>query len=114
MAARTAWDSLCLGILNFEVDGKLRGNWQSLHPAQAKMAFCPLKQPCKIVWWLSTGYLLSCTKGTSGLGVEAAVGGSTGAPGGLAIQCRAVKEPGDHHCQARQRLRLLLIPLISI
>lgn len=91
MAARTAWDSLRPGILNFEVDSKLRGNWQPLHPAPAKMAFCPLKQPCKVVWSLGTELLLSCTKGTAGLGVEAVVGGSTRPPGGSAIQCRAVK-----------------------
>lgn len=40
MAARAAWDCQCPGILNCEQDAKLRGNWQSLHPTPAKMAFC--------------------------------------------------------------------------
>lgn len=38
MAGRRAWHCLCPGILSFEQEGKLRGNWQSLHPPPAKMA----------------------------------------------------------------------------
>lgn len=63
MAGRRAWHCLCPGILSFEQEGKLRGNWQSLHPPPAKMALCSsLNWPGKVARLpRSSEHSLPCT-----------------------------------------------------
>lgn len=117
---RRAWHCPCPGILSFEQEGRLRGNWQSFHPASAKMAFCSsLRRLSKAAWLpISSEHSLSCTKEDWRGGIRGGCGrehieGSTQFLECSSIQLRVTESQESHHGEAGQGLGLLLVPLIK-